>query len=237
MSYQELTTKEEIDAALALVDSWKDPEIPERQWKTNVADFNKMYRQHGWLDVPPFRAFVEILRRSEYDWQDPKIELLDVGCSSGYYSEVMKNSGSRWNYTGVDYSPAFKEFAAKMFPQAKVDVGDAIALPYQDATFDVVVSGCCMIHMRDWKKAIPEAVRVSRRYVMFHRTPLLRTRPTTFWKKEAYGVPCVEIWFGYEEFMLEVRNAGLRVLGFETVFSTEDHGGYGHFSILTERVR
>ncbi len=235
MSYRELKTQEEIAEALLLVDAWKHPDLPAAQWAANLKEYSELREGGNWLASPPFRAFIEVMRYANLSRQDKSVKLLDIGCSSGQYSQVMKYGGLQWNYTGVDYSPAFKEFAKKVYPDVYIEVGDATSLDWPHGTFDMVVSGCVLLHMEQWQLAIHEAARVSKQYVLFHRTPMLKEKPTTYWMKDAYGVPCFEVWFNMWDFRQELLNAGLRVVHVEPVFVTPEHGGYGHYSILTEK--
>ena len=60
---------------------------------------------------------------------DPR--LLEVGCGSGYYSEVFATllpGGVR--YTGIDYSDAMIARARAHYPSTTFEVADATRLPY-----------------------------------------------------------------------------------------------------------
>lgn len=235
--YRELVTREEIDAAYALADSWKHPEIPERQWRLNRAEREQLSESEGYRRVAPFRAFGDALRLIELPRESTSIRLLEIGCSSGYYHEVLRSAGYSWEYVGIDYAVAFREWAARVLPHVTVEIGDARALPYPDEAFEVVVSSGCLLHMKEWRQGIAEAARVCSRYLLFHRTPLLASKPTTHWLKEAYGVPCFEIWFNRDEFRQEVARPGLAPVGAVTVSETTEHGGYGSYSLLYRTTR
>jgi SAM-dependent methyltransferase len=235
--YKELTTAEEREMALALVDAWKEPELPDRQWRANRAEREHLREAQGYRQVAPFRAFAGALAMTSLPRHSPSVRLLDVGCSSGYYHDVLRNAGYSWTYVGIDYSPAFKEFAGQVLPHVQVEVGDARALPYPADSFDIVVSGGCLLHIEEWPAAIAEAARVCSRYTLFHRTPLLAAKATTYWLKQAYDVPCFEIWFNHTDFMEQVARAGLVPVGRETLFETADFGGYGHYSLLCQKSR
>ncbi|WP_310963067.1 class I SAM-dependent methyltransferase [Nocardioides terrisoli] len=61
---------------------------------------------------------------------------LDVGCGSGGNTEVLRDLG--WQVTGLDHSPASAEVAhGRGLPVVR---GDARALPFADASFDLVLS-------------------------------------------------------------------------------------------------
>ncbi len=235
--YKELTTPEQRESALTLVDAWKRPELPERQWRANSGERDHLREAQGYRRVAPFRAFAGALAMTNLPRHRPSVRLLEVGCASGYYHEVLRNAGYSWTYVGIDYSAAFQKFATQVLPHVRVEVGDACALPYPTGSFDVVVSGGCLQHIKDWRAGVAEAARVSGRYTLFHRTPLLASKSTTYWLKEAYEVPCFEIWFNRTEFEGEVARAGLVPVGSETVVETADFGGYGHYSLLFAQPR
>lgn len=228
-----LSTNDEIQEALKLVNAWKDPALPQRQWDVNIKEYQKVL-DGAQDDVAPFRALTAALQQIPLA-NLPEYKLLDLGAASGIYSEVIRRAGFRWSYRAADYSPAFREFSLSKFPDLQYDVQDATELGYQDGAFDVLLHGCCLIHIRDWRKAIQEAARVSKRFVVFHRTPILDVSETLYWMKEAYGVPCFDIWFNAAEFYDACRDAGLEFRWEETVFKSKDYGGYGHHTYLFEK--
>jgi len=240
VSYTELKTKEEIEEAAKMSNAWQDASIPQKQWDISVAKELVKIDEGKYYEVPPFRAFADSLYPIR---KEPINNVLEVGASSGYYGYLMDKLGYghydyKWEYTALDYSKAFKKFAEEKFPGIKFDIGDALNLPYNDCWFDLVISGCCMIHLFDWKRAIREAVRVSKKYVMFHRTPLLTNTTTKFFTKEAYDVPCLEIWFGMQEFYKELEKNCLRVINRNIVFEYQhqEFGTYGHYAIMTVKL-
>lgn len=234
-NYRKLKTEAEIlEIANRHVDAWKHPELPKRQYDINIREL-LLLDLDQWHTVPPYRAFADALKSLAYGKDEKEISLLEVGSSSGYYGKLLKKLSYEWQYTGCDYSPHFKEIAAKHFPGINIEVGDAKALPYKSEQFDIVVSGCCMIHMYDWKQAMAETRRVARNYAVFHRTPLLETSPTIYWEKLAYDVPCLEIWFNRESFYRELEKNGFDMIAEVPVFRTADEGGFGHYTIVCKK--
>lgn len=228
-----LQTNDEIQEALKLVNAWKDPALPQRQWDVIVKERELVMAGHQ-DEVAPYRALGATLQHVAYA-NLPEYKVLDLGAGSGIYREIIRRAGYRWTYRAADYSSAFREFALTKFPDLEYDIQDATELGYQDNSFEIFLHGCCLIHIRDWRKAIQEAARVSKRYVIFHRTPILSKSSTLYFLKEAYGVPCFDIWFGADEFYGAVRDAGLEFRWEETVFKTADYGGYGHYTYLFEK--
>jgi SAM-dependent methyltransferase len=138
--------------------------------------------------------------------------LLEVGCGSGYYSDVFATllPGSV-RYTGIDYSDAMIARARAHYPSAALEVGDATRLPYADGAFDIVFNGVSLMHIIDYPAVIREAARVASRYCVFHTVPIFHDYRTTFLRKYAYGAPVVEMVFDKQELMALCRDAGLHL--------------------------
>jgi len=138
--------------------------------------------------------------------------LLEVGCGSGYYSEVfatLLSGGIR--YSGVDYSNAMIARARAQYPATSFEVADATQLPFADGAFDIVFNGVSLMHIVSYQAAIREARRVASAYCIFHTVPVFHDYPTTFLRKYAYGAPVTEVIFGKQELMSVCRDAGLRL--------------------------
>ncbi|MEA2884592.1 MAG: hypothetical protein QOH32_3848 [Bradyrhizobium sp.] len=136
--------------------------------------------------------------------------LLEVGCGSGYYSEVFSTlvpGGVR--YTGVDYSGAMIKRARANYAETAFESADATRLPFANGAFDIVFNGVSLMHIIDYAAAVREAARVAARFCVFHSVPVFHDHPTTFLKKYAYGAPVVEVIFGKPELMALCRDAGL----------------------------
>ena len=84
--------------------------------------------------------------------------LLDLGCGGGANAVALAERG--WTVTGVDVSPAQLDLARAR----GIDVvqADAAALPFEDASFDAVVSMFTHTDMDDFAGAAHEASRVLR---------------------------------------------------------------------------
>lgn len=89
------------------------------------------------------RALLHLIGRDNYDRR-----VLDVGCGTGRGLLALGRAGFT-NLTGLDYTPAMLEIAAQELAselpaQAAARIrlmqGDAFTLPFEDASFDVVVS-------------------------------------------------------------------------------------------------
>jgi SAM-dependent methyltransferase len=140
--------------------------------------------------------------------------VLDVGCGSGYYSEIFAiliPGGLR--YTGTDYSEAMIDRARAHYPAGAFGVADAIRLPYPDGAFDIVFNGVSLMHIIDYPSAIREAARVASRFCIFHSVPVFDgEHQTCFLQKYAYGAPVVEAVFGRQELLAICNSAGLKLM-------------------------
>jgi len=209
--YRQLTDVRIARVAEELVDAWKSKEIPARQ---RLLVDTQLAAYRGGNPNPVFDALVDILTRNLPDIN--AMSLLEVGCSSGYYSEVLRIKNIKAEYTGCDFSAAFIEQARLCYPEVRFDIEDATALSYPESFFDVVVSGCCILHIVDYSRAIAEAARVASEYVIFHRTPVLHKSGPMFYQKMAYGVETVEIHFNEQDLVELFARHGLAVIDINT---------------------
>ena len=189
-----------------LFDSWKDPNIPNEQWKIVQPQLVKLKQGEY---VPLFEVFCLSIKTC-LDFKPTVVpSVLEIGCSSGYYGFVLSQRFPEFSYTGVDFSPEFIAFGKSKFPDLELQVQDAISLKFPSEQFGIVVSGCVLLHLDDWKLGIKESCRVAKNYVIFHRTPVTQA-PTALFTKKAYGVKMFEWSFNESEFVAEVESHGFR---------------------------
>lgn len=195
-AYVELDRDDRLDEASRLSAAWKSSELPDRQ--RNLVD-RLMTDYRAGFPVLVFDALINSLKKLPR--LNPGMSFLEIGCSSGYYSEVLKIAEIDLKYSGCDYSSHFIDMARKCYPDCDFSVEDATCLGYADNSFDIVVSGCCLLHIPEYQRAVCETVRVSREYVIFHRTPVVWGRDDQWYRKEAYGVETIEIHFNESKFL------------------------------------
>ena len=96
----------------------------------------------------------------------PGESVLDVGCGPGFLAAEMADEvGPRGRVVGIDVSPDMLALAREQcgrFGQIDIRDGDAIALPFADAMFDVVISTQVYEYVHDIAKALGEVTRVLR---------------------------------------------------------------------------
>ncbi|MFP5431058.1 MAG: class I SAM-dependent methyltransferase [Gammaproteobacteria bacterium] len=197
----------EIDTeATRLRSAWQADGLPRRQ-RALVDRQLEDYRRG--LPVDVFDVLVRALR--ELPEMRSGMSVLEIGCSSGFYSEVLEIAELPLTYTGCDYSEAFIALARENYPALRFDVEDATALRYRDGAFDVVISGCCLLHIPEYEQAVAETARVARHYAIFHRTPVVIGPPNRYFRKQAYGVETVEIHFNEPQFLALLEQHGLKL--------------------------
>ncbi len=117
--------------------------------------------------------FLESLRRVRAEaeasyllpYLRPGFRLLDVGCGLGAISLGLARAVSPGEMHGLDMEPSQIDMArsnAQMYgvDNATFHVGDAIDLPFEDGSFDVVSFQNVIMHIPDTRKVLAEAKRV-----------------------------------------------------------------------------
>src|SRR6266545_6169721 len=95
---------------------------------------------------------------------EPGTRLLEVGCGVGAVLAVLGQEFPGLHLFGVDIEPAQLDFArghlSRSGVEASVQEADALALPFEDASFDHVWMMWLLEHIRDAPAALREARRV-----------------------------------------------------------------------------
>ena len=201
--YSVLGGVEEARAAQASLGGWLAARTARRQERAYIGLLAAMKQGEPRLDLQVAAEAVAATGIAQ-----PR--LLEVGCGSGYYSEVfdtLVKGGLR--YSGIDYSAAMIERAHANYPSAAFEVADATALPHADAAFDIVFNGVSLMRIIDYAAAMGEAARVAAKYCIIHSVPVFDDHSTTYLRKYAYGAPVVEIVFGRRELIGLCEAAGL----------------------------
>jgi ubiquinone/menaquinone biosynthesis C-methylase UbiE len=93
--------------------------------------------------------------------------ILDVGCGSGSMSRLIARSFPRTKVVGLDLSQQYLDFAAARARDERLGNltfrhGDVLALPFADASFDIVWSKYLLQWVKGTKAALAELKRVTR---------------------------------------------------------------------------
>jgi ubiquinone/menaquinone biosynthesis C-methylase UbiE len=86
--------------------------------------------------------------------------LLDVAGGDGYWAGQAIRRGAR--AVCLDLARAKLDFGRRLHGHPELIEGDALALPFADAAFDVVMSVCAIEHFDDGAAALAEMARVLR---------------------------------------------------------------------------
>jgi len=86
--------------------------------------------------------------------------ILDVGCGNGIITNELS---SRWDVTGLDNSAQALEFV-----KTKKVLASALSIPFEDKSFDLVISSEMLEHMNqvDLERAVNEIVRTAKKYIL-----------------------------------------------------------------------
>jgi len=101
------------------------------------------------------------------DWLDvPKdLRWLDVGCGNGAFTEALIARCAPAEVTAVDPSEGQLAYARTRpgLKAVQFRLGDALALPFADGSFDVAAMALVIVFLSDPAKAVAEMARVVRR--------------------------------------------------------------------------
>ncbi len=99
------------------------------------------------------------------DWlaPAPKLRWLDVGCGNGAFTEMIATRCAPSAITGIDPSEAVLDYA-RMRPalrDARLLKGDAMALPFPQASFDIAVMPLVIFFVPEPARGVAEMARVT----------------------------------------------------------------------------
>jgi 2-polyprenyl-3-methyl-5-hydroxy-6-metoxy-1,4-benzoquinol methylase len=108
---------------------------------------------------------MESEHRGRYWWATQLVEggtVLDAGCGTGYGTEILAAAAER--VVGIDISQEAIDYAHSHYEQSSSEfsVGDLRALPFEEDTFDLVVSFEVIEHIEEQQLVISELHRVLR---------------------------------------------------------------------------
>jgi ubiquinone/menaquinone biosynthesis C-methylase UbiE len=186
--------------------AWCDDEVARRQHEAYRALIDAAYGGNIRRD---FQVAAAAIRATLIE--SPM--LLEVGCGSGYYSEILTYLlNQQFGYVGLDYSSAMVRLASAKYPMRQFVRADSTRLPFSNHRFDIVLNGVSLMHTLDYVTAISEARRTSRSWCIFHTVPVLQRRPTTMLQKTAYGGgPVLELIFNEPELIAIFNQNGLKI--------------------------
>ena len=211
--------------------SWKDPRIPEEQLKI-VAEELEMLRRGN----PPSVYTVAVEALNNIPATDT-LTLLDVGCASGYYYEVISTlAKKKFEYTGADYSQSMLDLARKRYPDTEFRRLDIRHIDLSDKSYDVVFTGAVIVHVEEWKDAIRELARVSKSYLILHRTPITNGKSYKTEEKSYADVPILFNTFNKDELLDLLADCGFKKI-FERNVYPDGERGLGYMTYVFGRIK
>ena len=127
--------------------------------QSSAVDYYAQYRQNVSELYPSERVF---LPRVLF----PGVKVLDLGCASGGFFNIMRTLEPTIDYTGIDIAEPSIETARQKYPEAKFLVTNGLQIPFNDNEFDLVhCTGVLVIEPR-YREILKEMYRVSNRFVL-----------------------------------------------------------------------
>ena len=96
----------------------------------------------------------------------PGAKVLDVGCASGGFFNIMRSFEPYIEYTGIDLSDKAVGLATERYPDARFMVTTGFRLPFQDNNFDIVHCTSVFNNEPNYQEMLEEMYRVSTRFVL-----------------------------------------------------------------------
>jgi SAM-dependent methyltransferase len=120
-------------------------------WQQAARQYAQDFEQLTTQTVEPLLAAAAVTRGTL---------LLDVATGPAYVPRAAAERGA--TVVGIDFSRAMLERAFRNVPAADFCEADAAALPFGDASFEVVTMNYGLLHLSEPERAIAEAYRVLR---------------------------------------------------------------------------
>ena len=96
----------------------------------------------------------------------PGIKVLDIGCASGGFFNIMRTLEPTVDYVGVDIAEPSVEIARQTYPGARFLVTDGPHLPFDQGQFDLVHCTSVFVIEPQYREILSEMYRVSNRFVL-----------------------------------------------------------------------
>jgi len=197
----------------------------------------KKFYDTYWSSLAPFSGYkisrvvhiLELLNhcRAQLRLERP-LDILDLGCGDGRSVAVWQIVG---NATGLDLSEKAMNVAGKMFPNLKFYSGNALESPFENQSFDVIISQEVVEHIDVQSKYIDECHRLLR-----DGGYLILTTPNNYYFKRRrggnYSNQPIENLLTPKELRLLLAS-GFRVVRHYTILPAT--GNYGIYRLLDNR--
>jgi|Deesub1362A_J573_1020465.scaffolds.fasta_scaffold14525_3 ubiquinone/menaquinone biosynthesis C-methylase UbiE len=112
------------------------------------------------------KSSLELYQRIAQEISPPtEVKILDVGSGPGLFTIKLAQENPSISIVGVDHSPTQVRAANRLLAKTHLEncsfkVGNAMNLPFENASFDIVVSLASIKHWPDEKRGLQEIQRV-----------------------------------------------------------------------------
>lgn len=144
---------------------WNDLEIARANYELNKSYFET----EQYKTLPAYYKLKEAIEFIILQ-ENKKLDLLDIGCGSGWHAEYLKREGlfSSISYTGLDASEHMKYFAQIVYPEGNFIVSN-IVQEQLSLSFDIVMESAVLELVEDWKDMVKNMIGYSNKYLILHR--------------------------------------------------------------------
>ncbi|MBO2515764.1 MAG: hypothetical protein CW338_00615 [Clostridiales bacterium] len=113
-------------------------------WSEHVQGIQTLYLSRKLrFDDRFFEQYDRIFRLDRH----AKMKILEIGCGPGALAEALRGWYPEAEITAVDRDAGFLVFAKEHIPGVTFTEGDVTALPFEDGTFDAVISNTVQEHV------------------------------------------------------------------------------------------
>lgn len=129
-----------------------------------MTDLRSEWERHAanwiaWARTPGHDSYWRFHRDQFFEIVPPSSgRTLDLGCGEGRLARDLAAFGH--DVVGIDASPTMVDAAREAAPELELHLGDAAALPFEDASFDLVIAFMSLQDIDDLGGAIRESARV-----------------------------------------------------------------------------
>ena len=119
----------------------------------------------AWLLTTQERGVLKLLGKTRSP-DAPEFTILDVGGGHGQLAHPLVREGYKVTVIGSDASCEHRIEDLTKNNSCRFEIGNVIALPYPDKSFDAVVAVRMLTHCGQWETLVKEMCRVARKIVI-----------------------------------------------------------------------
>jgi ubiquinone/menaquinone biosynthesis C-methylase UbiE len=158
---------------MALIDSWKNKNVFEKQLELNIKQLSNNYPQH-WMDFIKFII------------QEKPTSILDIGCGCGTYYELCNREFNNIKYTGIDYSSDAIELAKNKWNYEEFYVKDINELSSDYINnFDMIHIGALLDVLPNGDDVLENMLKLSPKKLLIGRMEIT-DKPSYYETYDAY---------------------------------------------------